>query len=151
MIEIKPQKKEKIDFQLENSHYRKLNLYLYFLSITVSVLFYFLIVNIFSSYYKMLITAIASLLVGLFLLFNRSKIIKYLSQKIHEKNIKKRKEENKKGLESTIKRIKPSHKNTRNLKLNIGGKKNYIKDKITNLREKLTRNKNEKSEYIEIK
>lgn len=84
-------------------------------------------------------------------MFNRSKIIKYLSQKIHEKNIKKRKEENKRGLESTIKRIKPSHKSTRNIKLNIGGKKNYIKEKFSDLKEKFTRDKNKKSEYIEIK
>jgi len=150
MIDNRPKKKEKIDFLLENSHYKKLHLYLYIASILVFVLIYFLFINMFSTNYKLVMSAIVSVFIGTFLVFNREKIIKNISERMHEKNIRKRREENKRGLESTIKRIRPSHKSNRHIKLNIGGK-TYIKDKFSNFKERMTKKKDDQSEYIEIK
>lgn len=142
-------KNKKINFLLENEHYRKLHLYLYLLSITVIAIIYMFIVLLFSSYSNYLITGIVSILIGLYLVFNRDKLVKYISDKLHEKEIKKRKKQNKEGLKSTLTRITPKPK--RNIKLSI--KETSFKSKITGIKTKFTpKNKTKKTQdYIEIK
>lgn len=145
----KVSKREKINFLLENKHYQRLHLYLYLLSITIIGLIYFLGVILFSKYTNIVITTIFSITIGLYLLYKRDKLVKIISSKLHEKKIKKNKENNKKGLKTTLKRITPKNKN---IKFNIKTK-TPINEKIKNIKQKFNKKETKKNkvDYIEIK
>lgn len=146
---IKRKKQKKVDFLLENEHYRRLHLYLYLLSISVIAIIYLLIVFLFSSYSNYLITGVVSVLIGLFLVFNRDKLVKFISDKLHDNKIQKTKKQNKQGLKNTLSRITPKPK--RDIKLSI--KETGFKSKVASLKTKMNSKKNTKNsqEYIEIK
>ena len=136
--------KEKIDFLLQNKHYKKLHLYLYILSVILIVLVYFITIFIFSSFSKnYIISAIFSFIIGIYLVYNRDKLTQKISEKLESKKREKIKKENKKGLKTTLRRIRPENKS---LKLNIRPKESFkIKNKFSK------KNKNKKTpDYIEI-
>ena len=141
-------KNKNIDFLLNNKHYRKLNLILYFISMTIILLTYFLTILLFSKSMNIILTSVVSFIVGLYIVINRDKLVKQISEIMHEKNRKKIKTENKLGLKSTLRNITP--KNTK-LKLNITPKIS-IKEKAKTIKSKLTKKKvnNKKQGYIEI-
>ena len=135
-------KNKKVNFLLENNHYRKLHLYLYLVSVLVIVSVYFLILVIFSKS-NLFVTALISLGIGFFMVFNRDKIVKLISDKIQEKKLKTRKKENKQNLKSTIRKITP--KPRRNINLKIGGRETF-KDRFNNIKTKLNPKKKKKSD-----
>lgn len=148
MLGKKTKKKEKINFLLENPHYRRLHLYLYFISVLIIVGVYFIVITIFSDFSaNFLITGIFSLMLGLYLVYNRDNIVKFISEKMEERRRKEMKRNDKHGLNSTLKKISPKNKN---LKLKITGKTS-IKEKIQNLQYKVKKDKKTEKEYIEIK
>jgi len=141
--------KEKIDFLLQNKHYKKLHLYLYILSVILIVLVYFITIFIFSSFSKnYIISAIFSFIIGIYLVYNRDKLTQKISEKLESKKREKIKKENKKGLKTTLRRIRPENKS---LKLNIRPKESF-KIKINKIKNKFSKkNKNKKTpDYIEI-
>ena len=83
------------------------------------------------------------------MVFNKDRIVKIISDKIHENSVKNIKKENKDGLKKTIRKIVAKPK--RNIKLSIGGKDTF-KDRLNDLKNKFNPNKKKKSEeYIEFK
>jgi len=142
-----PKKPKKIDFLLENKHYRKLHLYIYLVSVFTIVGVYFLIIAIFNQS-NIIITGLISILIGLYLVFKRDEIVKVISTKLQEKKLKTRKAENKANLKSTIRKITPKPK--RNISLKIGGSLT-LKDKYHNLKNKFNKKTKKSQEYIEIK
>lgn len=152
MIKKVKNNKDKINFLLENKHYQKLHLYLYFLSIIIIVSVYFLTVILFSKFTNILATGIISLIIGTFLVYNRDKLVKLIGNHLQDKKRKKNKVDNKKGLKSTLRRITPQKKS--NLKLNIK-EKIPLKEKIQNFKKKIKKDKSKinkkKVEYLEIK
>jgi len=156
MSDIKPQKREKIGFLLENRHYRRLHLYLYFTTTIIGLLVYILFINIFSTKYVSVIIAAITVSLGIFLVFKREKIVKNISERIHEREIKKQREENKKGLVRTIKRIKPAYNTNHKVKIGTSNEnkfnlKNKIKNKFETIKHKLGKKKEIEEDYIEIK
>lgn len=149
MLNKKRRAGRKQDFLIENSHYRRLHLYLYFMSLAVLLGIYFLIIMVFSdSSYKLIISLVISLLLGLYLVFKRDKMVKKLSEYIHERKRKKVKESNVSGLNTTLRRITPKNKR---LTLNIKGKISF-KEKFKKFKENLLGEgpKKKGPEYIEI-
>ena len=150
MLQKKKRASRRQDFLIENSHYRRLHLYLYFMSLIVLLGVYFVIIILFSdSSYKLVISLIASLFLGLYLVFKRDKMVKKLSEYIQERKRKKLKEDNKSGLNTTLKRITPKNKS---LKLKVG-QRFSLKAKIIELTKKLQKepkNKKKGPDYIEI-
>jgi len=146
----KTKKKEKIDFLLQNKHYKKLHLYLYILSVILIVTIYFMSVYLFSSFSKnYIISAVFSFIIGVYLVYNRDELTQKISEKLENKKRKKLKKENKEGLKTTLRRISPKNKR---FKLNIKTKET-INEKIIKIKKKLTKKgkKNKNSpEYIEI-
>ncbi len=144
----KIKKKEKIDFLLQNKHYQRLQLYLYILSLFVIVITYFLTILIFSSYSpNYIITGIFSIIIGLYLVFNRDKLVKKISEKIEDCKRKKLKKENKSALKTTLRKITPQQNK---IKLNIKPKET-IKEKFHKIKHKLKKKDSKTKEYIEIK
>ncbi len=139
-------RKEKINFLLENKHYRKLHLYLYLISISIITAIYFILVIIFSAYVNIFITGTISILIGVYLVFNREKLVRLIDSKLQDKKREKYKEKNKEGLKTTLRTITPKNKK---LKLNIGGK-TTIKEKFNFIKEKLSKKKGKEKEYLEV-
>lgn len=140
----KVRKRDKMNFLLENKDYQRLHLYLYLVSIAIIVSIYFLGILLFSKYTNIFISSVVSLTIGLYLVYNRDKLVKQISSKIQDKKRIKNKENNKKGLKTTLKKITPKN---RNLKFNIKTKVS-LKEKISNIKKKIDKNK---EDYIEIK
>ncbi|MCA9497188.1 MAG: hypothetical protein KC589_09660, partial [Nanoarchaeota archaeon] len=133
----------------ENNHYKKLQVYLYLLSLAVILAIYFLIILSFPNQNTIILTAIISVTIGFYFLFNRDKLVKRLSDWIQDKKRRKIKKENKDGLKHTLSKLKSKEK--KRIKLNIGGNE-AIKDKMKNFKSKFqSKKENEKKEYIEIK
>ncbi|MCA9460409.1 MAG: hypothetical protein KC550_07725 [Nanoarchaeota archaeon] len=142
-------KQKKIDFLLENNHYKRLQIYLYVLSLIVILSIYFLIIISFPNQNTIILTAIISVTIGFYFIFNRDRLVKKLSDKLQDTKRKKIKKENKDGLKHTLSKLKSKEK--KRIKLNIGGKE-AMKDKIKNFKSKFKSEKNSKQkEYIEIK
>ena len=142
-------KQKKIDFLLENNHYKRLQIYLYVLSLIVILSIYFLIIISFPNQNTIILTAIISVTIGFYFIFNRDRLVKKLSNKLQNTKRKKIKKENKDGLKHTLSKLKSKEK--KRIKLNIGGKE-AMKDKIKNFKSKFKSEKNSKQkEYIEIK
>jgi hypothetical protein len=145
----KLKKRQKINFLLENKHFQRLHLILYFLSVLVIVLVYFITLLLFGKFFNIIITSIFSLIVGVWLVLNRDIIVKKISDKLYEKKIKKSKKESEENLKRTIKRLKPNS----NINLKIKEKSplmKKVKKVILNSKKSLNSKKN-KEEYIEIK
>lgn len=144
-------KKKDIDFLLENKHYKRLNVILYLISVVIIVLIYFFTLILFSKFTNFLLTAIASFVIGLYIVINRSYIVKKISEQIEHKKRLKYKENSRHGLKTTLKKITPKRKH---LQLNIKSKES-IKEKVVNwnfkVKEKITGQKRRKRGYIEIK
>lgn len=142
-------KKDKMNFLLENKDYQRLHLYLYLASIAIIVCIYFLGILLFSSYTNIFLSSVVSLTIGLYLIYNRDKLVRQISSKIQDKKRRKNKENNKKGLKTTLNKITPKN---RNLKFNIKAKVS-LKDKMSNIKKKFNKNKSNKTkeDYIEIK
>ena len=148
-MKIKTGRKEKINILLENNHYKRLQLYLYLSSVIVVVLIYTLFMIFFPLYpAKAVVTGIISVILGLYLVFNKERILRYLSERISEKNRKKIKEQNKLGYQKTMKRIVPKKK--KKFEMNIKNKLSF-KEKIKKLKNKFKKKENRKNTYIEIK
>jgi hypothetical protein len=144
-------KKEKISFLLENKHYKKLHLALYFLSVFSIVCVYFVTIMLFSAYANFLITAIFSLVVGLALVFHRDKLVKAISEHLNEVKRKDYKKKNENGLKSALKRITPKSK----IKLDMSSgkvkvKKNFKETFSFKKKEKTKSSKKNDEGYIEI-
>lgn len=146
----KKSRKERIGFLLENNYYRKLHLYLYLATVFFIVLMYFFVIIFLknSSIYVKLFFGIISLIVGVFMVYNRDKIVRYLSAKISERERKNNKRESKDSLKETIRRIVPRQKK---VVLNIKPKFSF-KEKMMSIKRKISSKPNDKSEeYLEYK
>jgi FtsH-binding integral membrane protein len=97
----KPMKKNDLNFLLENKHYKRLHLFLYLISITLITLSYFLIIIIFSEQFHFVISVIFSLVIGLYIVMNRNKLVKIISDHIEDKKRK----DYKKNLKRTLKQL----------------------------------------------
>ncbi|MFW5704301.1 MAG: hypothetical protein ACOCXG_00530 [Nanoarchaeota archaeon] len=142
-------RRKDINFLLENKEFRKLQLYLYLATIFLISIVYFLMIIIFSQYSPVYVTTLFSILAGIYLVFNRDKIVRIISLKMHEYKRKNMKKANTEGYKTTMRKIVPRN---RKLKLNIG-KKLPLKEKLRNLKLKLLsskKNNKEKIEYIEF-
>lgn len=143
-------RQEKIGFLLENKHYRRLHLILYLLSVITIVVVYFFTILLFSKFVNMLITAIFSLVFGLALVFHRDKLVRKISNHIDEKKRKQLKENNQRGLQTTLKKI-----GTRNKKIKFDFiHKTTFKERTQKMASKFSKpkkGKEESVEYIEIK
>jgi len=140
-------RRKNIDFFLNNKHYRRLHLILYFISISIIVLTYFFTILLFSKSTNVILTSVVSFIVGLYIVLNRDRLVKQLSELIQEKNRKKIKSNNKTGLRTTLREITP--KNTK-LKFNIKTK-STIKEKAQKFKAKMNKkNKKQSNSYIEI-
>lgn len=145
---MKKTKKRNIDFLLNNKHYRRLHLILYFVSISIIVLTYFLTILLFSKFVNLILTSVVSFVVGLYIVLNRDKLVKKLSDLIQERNRKKIKKDNKDGLKTTLRKITPRN---RNIKFNIKTKTS-LKEKVKKVGNKISKKKTKsKKGYIEIK
>ncbi len=143
--------RKNVDFLLQNSHYKKLHLYLYFFTLIVILAIYFIIVLIFKDSSIVVITmGIISLLVGIYSVFKRDEIVKKISEKLDSNKKKKMKKDDKYGLKSTLRRITPRNKK---LKFNIKNK-TTLKEKIDNFKSKFKPEekdpKKKKPDYIEL-
>lgn len=146
--------KEKINLSLETKEYRRLHLFLFFLSTILVVVVYFLSILLFSGILEtffpgssnMYVTAIFSFAVGLYLVFKRDIITKKISNILQERKRKEIKRENKEGLKTTLKKITPKRK----VKFKIEGKLS-VKDRLIKAKEKLTFKKKKEKDYIELK
>ena len=98
----------------------------------------------------MLITAIFSLVFGLALVFHRDKLVRKISNHIDEKKRKQLKENNQRGLQTTLKKI-----GTRNKKIKFDFiHKTTFKERTQKMASKFSKpkkGKEESVEYIEIK
>ncbi|MDA3855613.1 MAG: hypothetical protein PF569_05105 [Candidatus Woesearchaeota archaeon] len=145
----KIQKRKNINFLLDNKHYKRLHLILYLISITLIVLVYFLTIIVFSSYLHFLVSVLFSFLIGLYIVFNRNKLVNNISDRIENYKRKHYKKESKENLRTTLKKITPK----RNIKFNIKSKFS-LKEKAANIKNNFKSKKNKKKksqEYIEIK
>lgn len=144
----KPMKKNDLNFLLENKHYKRLHIFLYLISITLITLSYFLIIIIFSEQFHFVISVIFSLVIGLYIVMNRNRLVKIISDYIEEKKRKDYKKKSKENLKTTLRKITPKNKK---LKLDIKGKVS-LKDKAKNLKSKFKKEdkKKKKVGYIEI-
>ena len=138
-------RKEKINFLLENKHYKRLHLILYLLSVLLIVLVYFITILTFSSTFNKAITAVFALFVGIYLVFNRDKIVKIVSERVEKNKRKQVKKENKVGLKTTLKKITPK----RNV-ISVKGKVS-VKERLQGVKSKFKKQDKEKKEYLEIK
>ncbi len=147
MNKLRARRKEKIDFLLESSHYQRLQLFLYGLSVLAILLVYLLIVYLFgSNVYVTYVTGFFSLMIGLYFFYNRNKFVKAIDDKLQKRKRDNYKRQSKVGLKTTLKRIAP--KNSK-LKLNIKGK-TTLKEKMANMKSKVTPKKKGQKDYIEI-
>ena len=78
-------KQKDLNFLLENKHYKRLHLLLYLISITLIALLYFLIILIFSEQFHFVISIILSLVIGLYIVMNRNRLVKIISDYIEER------------------------------------------------------------------
>lgn len=140
-------RKEKIDFLLENKHYRQLHLILYLTSVISIVLIYFTTILLFSKFVNVVVTAIFSIVFGLALVFHRDKLVRKISNHLNDKKRKQYREENQKGLQTTIKKIGTRN---RNLKFDVKGKLT-LKEKAQKIKSKFYKKNKEQKDYIEIK
>ena len=140
-------RREKIDFLLENKHYRQLHLALYLTSVVTLVLVYFTTVILFSKFVNVIITAVFSLVFGLALVFHRDRLVKKISDHLNEKKRQQQKQNNKRNLKTTLNRLGPSKK--RKIKFDIKGQVSFAQ-RVQNLKQKFSKNNQEK-EYVEIK
>lgn len=141
-------KKKSVDFLLNNKHYRRLHLILYFISISIIVLTYFLTILWFSKFVNLIVTSIVSFIVGLYIVLNRDRLVRKLSDITQERKRKKIKESNKTGLKSTLRKITPRN---RNIKFNIKPK-TTLKEKVKKISSKVNGSKKKtKKGYIEFK
>ena len=146
-MDKKKKSKDKFDFYLQNKHYKRLHLFLYLMSVLFLFFIYIVIITLFSDItVKYVLIGFISMLIGVYLVYNRDNMVKYFSEKIEEKRRKSIRKNDKEGLKTTLKRITPKNKN---LKLKITGKTSF-KDKISNFKEKIKKEKKEKKDYIEI-
>lgn len=139
-------RKEKINFFLDNNHYKTLNIFLYVFSLIIVSLIYILSSFFFSKLINMLITTLVSCLIGFYIVLNRHNLNKRISCFICNYNREKYKKKSRENLESTLKKITPK----RNLKLNIKNKTSF-KQKAKNLKSKFQKINKTKKEYIEVK
>ena len=139
----KSRRKDKINLILGSRDYRRLELYLYLMSVAVIVIVYLMVILIFSSTTSIVITAPLSLFIGIFLIFKKDMLIKKISDMIQESKRQKVKKENKDGFEQTMRRITPKKK------MNIINVKTPFKDRVKNLRKKFGK-KGKEVDYIEI-
>jgi hypothetical protein len=139
----------KFYFFMESGHYRKLQLVVYLSTLLVLLSLFLIIRYLFPEPKNLgeIVGGAISLALGIYLVFKREKIIKWLSEEIHEMRRKELKKETEKSKESAMKRIVPKH---RGLTFNIGGKVAF-KEKWQNLKDKLGGKKKKKEEYIEYK
>lgn len=137
----------KINFLLENEHYRKLHLALYLVTVGIIALFYLFFIlflsNVSQNFY---FTAILSVVLGIFLVYNRDNLVKKISEHLEDKRRKKIKRENKSGLKTTLRKITPKEKK---IKFTIKGNKTP-KEKISKFKNSFKSKKN-KDKYVEIK
>ncbi len=143
---IKKKKSKNIDFLLENKHYKRLHLMLYLISITIITLVYFLTILVFSQYFHFLVTTIFSFFIGLYVLMNRNRIVRMISDHLQDRKREEYKKKSKDNLKTTLRNITPKNKK---LKLNIKGTIS-MKDKIIakiKPKDKKTKDRG----YIEIK
>lgn len=156
MFNKRKKNKKNVDFLLQSSHYRKLHLYLYFISLGIILGVYFLIVTIFAdSSITVIVTSIVSFLLGIYLVFNRDELVKKISEQIDFRKRKNIKKADKSNLRTTLRKITPRNKN---LKLNIKSKIS-LKERIQKVKKKFIelnqdpkdKKKKEKPDYIEIK
>ncbi len=145
----KLKRKKNINFLLENKHYKTLHIFLYLVSVAIITIIYFITLLIFSAYVHTLVTVIASLLIGLYIVFNRDRIVMAVSDQMQERRRKRYKETSKENLKTTLRKITPKNKR---LKLNIKGRTSF-KEKIYNVKERFSKKdkkKKSKVDYIEI-
>jgi len=143
-------KKKDIDFLLDNKHYKRLHLILYFISLLIIISVYFMTLVLFSTYFHFVITIIFSFLVGFYLVLNRSVLVKVISNKLDDRKRKKYKQTSKQNLKTTIRKITPKNKR---LKLNIKGKVS-LKEKVNKIKskfKKIDKKAKKRPDYIEIK
>ena len=142
----KNKRKEKINLILDTQHYKRMQLYLYFGSVALIVLVYFLVIFLFGvSSKNIIITGGLSVVLGVFLIFYKDHFIKHISDSVQENKVKKVKKDNKEGYQKTMRRITPKKKR------NIINVKAPIKEKVQNLKKKFKKKDSKKQEYIEIK
>lgn len=144
----KSSRKERVNFLLEDRNYHRLSLVIYLCSVLVILSIYFTTLMIFSkTSANYFITGLSSVLIGVYLVFHKDKIIKKISLYLHDKKVKNNKREGKEGLQRTLKRISP--KNHR-LKLKIKGKVS-LKEKIEGFKERFGSSKAKVKDYIEYR
>lgn len=157
---VKSIKKNKINFFLEDSLYRKIQLIIYFLSILLILLIYFILVYLFKSEYDNTISAFFSILLGIIFIYYRNLITKKISNFIYEIRRKKIKKLNKFGLEKTIRKIgfKKEKILLKSIQENrkILAEKSKVKEKKINLKKRKSNRfnifkKKSNGRYIEIK
>ncbi len=134
-------KKDKINFMLQNSHYRKLHFYLYLLTVFLISFIYFLFLFIFSSNSDFFwVISLISFLIGIYLIFNREKLVLKISDFIEKRKRIALKKENKKGFQKSLNSISKNKKHQTSLEKNQFKIKDYLKIK-----------KKSDDKYIEIK
>lgn len=145
---MKKQKKKNVDFLLNNKHYRRLHLIIYFTSLFIICFTYLITYVLFDKMINVLITSAVSFFIGLYIVLNRDELVKTLSNSIHERKRKKIKEDNKLGLKTTLRKITPKNKK---IKFNIKTK-TTLKEKVSGVKKKINgKNKKVPQKYIEIK
>ena len=138
-----------IDFLLENKHYRRLHIILYLISVLIIVIVYFVTLLIFSKFVNMVITSIASFVIGLYIVLSRESIIKRVSDLIEGRKREKYKQQSHQNLKSTLRNIAPKPK--RKLKFSIT-KKVSVKEHFERIKSKLKGEGPKKRQgYIEVK
>lgn len=146
----KSSKKKSMNFLLENESSKRLSLIIYLGSVGLIVLLYFTIIILFSTSSAIYtITGLSSVLIGIYMVFNKDKWVRKLSLWIHEQEIKKRKKDGRENLSSTLKRITPKRKD---FSMKIKGRKSP-QEYLEKLKSLFSQKKKKKGgeEYIEYK
>lgn len=137
----------RFNFHLENPHYRRLHLILYFVSVLLIFSVYIIVITFFSDMtIKYFLIGFFSILLGVYLVFNRDNIVRQISDRLEDNKRKKLKKNNQDGLKTTLKRIKPKNKN---LKFTITNKTTF-KEKMNNAKSKFKKKDKKEKDYIEI-
>ncbi len=108
----KAKRNKNANFLIDNKHYKKLHLLVYFLSIFIIVFTYFVCLILFSDIVNIIITSIVSFGVGLFVVLKRNELVNTISDRIETIKRKRYKNEKKMGLKTTLRQIGPSKKNS---------------------------------------
>lgn len=98
---------------------------------------------------NLILTSVVSFVIGLYIVLNRDKIVKKVSDYIEEKKRKKIRSENQMGLRATLNRLSPKKKRINLLIKNNEGF--YDKLKNTKIKFKFSNKKNKEDKYYEIK